>query len=77
MGATLNGFVDARHDVLEIAVAEILDVGTSEGFALAEAAAGIGLQDKIAGTGQRRIVIGGAGPFGEDSGSGTAVNADD
>ena len=51
MGATFNGFVDAGHDVLEIAVAEIFDVGAGEGFALAEAAARIWLQDKIAGAG--------------------------
>src|SRR5580704_13643716 len=50
-GGDFDGFVDAGQDVLEVAVAEILDVGAGEGFALAEAAAGIGFEDKIAGAG--------------------------
>jgi len=75
-GGDFNGFVDAGHDVFEVAIAEISDVGAGEGFALAEAAAGIGLENKIAGAGERRIIIGGAWPFREDRGSGTAVNAD-
>ena len=76
-GRDFDGFVDAGHDVLEVAVAKILDVGASERLALAEAAARIRLQDEIAGAGEGRIVIGCAGPFGEDGGAGTAVNADD
>src|SRR5580658_7407893 len=75
-GRDFDGFVDAGHDVLEVAIAKISDVGAGEGFALAEAAAGIGLEDKIAGAGERRIIIGRAWPFREDRGSGTAVNAD-
>ena len=50
-GSGVDGSVDSGHDVFEIAVAEILDVGSGEGFAFAEAAARIGLQDEIAGAG--------------------------
>ena len=51
-GRGVDGGVDARQDVAQIAVAEILDVGAGEGLALAEAAARIWLQDEIAGAGR-------------------------
>ena len=40
--------VDAFEDVAQVAVAEVLAVGLGKRFALAEAAAGIGLEDEVA-----------------------------
>src|SRR5579885_1249134 len=63
-GRGFDGGVHASHDVAEIAVAEILHVGTGEGFALAVAAARIGLEHEVAGAGKRRGKAVHRGPIG-------------
>jgi len=73
-GSGFEGFVDAGHDVAKIAVAEIANVGEREGFAHAETAAGIGLEDEVAGSGEGHGEIAGAGPGGGNGGAWAAVN---
>src|SRR5262249_29444580 len=70
-------FVDAGEDVFPVAIAEILHVGASEGFALAEAAARIWLEEEIAGAGHGRFERPSFGPIGLDGEAGAAVDPDD
>src|SRR4029077_10283404 len=67
----------AGEYVFPVAVAEIFHVGTSEGFALAEAAARVRLEDEITGAGERQNEIVGVGPAGEDGCAGAAMDVDD
>ena len=69
----LHGFIHAAEDVAEIAVAEVADVCLCESLAEAQAAAGIGEQDKIPGGGEHTGRAGG-GPVRALHASGTAVN---
>ncbi len=49
-------FVDAGHDVLEIAIAEVFYVRARERLSLSVTAAGIGKEDEVAGLGLQRLV---------------------
>src|SRR6185312_778880 len=51
--------IEAGEDVAEVAVAEVLDVGLGESFALAEAAARVGLKNEVAERGEGNGVEGG------------------
>src|SRR5262249_24470692 len=71
-----EGFVNAGEHVAKITVAEIAHVGARKGFALAEAAAGIWLEDKISSGRQSDGEIPGTRPGGLDRSAGTAVDLD-
>ena len=61
-GESLFEGVHSGEDVAEIAVAEVLDVGLGEFFALAVAAAGVGQEDEVAEGGEGDAAVSEAGP---------------
>src|SRR5262249_34889953 len=69
--------VDAPEDVAEIAVAEVLDIGSRESLAPTKAAARIGHQDEVAPARQRRGERGPAQPSRREGARWAAVDEDD
>ena len=76
-GSDAQGLVDAGEDVAKISVAEIPDVGARKGFALAIAAARIGLKNKVTGAREGHHEVPRVRPFRLHRGPRTAVNCHD
>ncbi len=69
--------VHAGHDVAEVAVAEVADVGLREGFPLPEAAARVREEDEVAAARERHGEVIGPGPVGQHRARGPAVDLHD
>src|SRR5512146_402012 len=61
-GEILGHAIHAGQDVVKVAIAEILNVGAGEGFALAVAAARVGVEHEVAHAGKQGGVEEGLGP---------------
>ena len=67
--------VDAGQDVVQVAAAHVADVGAGEDLAVAAAAAGVGLEQRVAGLGRPRVHQAGEAP--EVHAGRPAVDVDD